>query len=477
MVRIGVAALPKPTVGELAPADPMGVLASDLVFDSVTDWDAAKRRVAPGVAKSWTTTDGISWMFTIDPLAEFSDGTPVTADSVVAALTEVARGGGLAGGRLDVIAGVKEFRAGGAATIRGLVATDASTLTIEMSSANYELPALLADPSYGIGRPTGDGEAGAAQVVGSGPFVPVASDGTTLRLAPAESDIDGVSAIEFVAFGSDDAAMKAYEAGSVDVAPAANGVALVEAGGDARFRVSAGTLMLSVSNLAPPLADVGVRRALLAGVDREAAVAAMGDAWAVANGVVPGDLVSAAVCDASCGVDDAVARNGLMGLAATGAPLHLDVPAGDVAARLAAELERQIEVVGVPVEVRPVDGAALEQAVGGGGSELLLFAQVGLAPSVDPYLAQGFAGGGGENVSGMSSPEFDSALAVARATSDADARADAYRQAEAIVVSNGAALPLAELGRTYAVRRSVRGVQPVSGVLFDGRSVHVAANR
>jgi ABC-type transport system substrate-binding protein len=392
---------------------------------------------------------------------------------VVAALTEVARGGGLAGGRLDVIAGVKEFRAGGAATIRGLVATDASTLTIEMSSANYELPALLADPSYGIGRPTGDGEAGAAQVVGSGPFVPVASDGTTLRLAPAESDIDGVSAIEFVAFGSDDAAMKAYEAGSVDVAPAANGVALVEAGGDARFRVSAGTLMLSVSNLAPPLADVGVRRALLAGVDREAAVAAMGDAWAVANGVVPGDLV----CDASCGVDDAVARNGLMGLAATGAPLHLDVPAGDVAARLAAELERQIEVVGVPVEVRPVDGAALEQAVGGGGSELLLFAQVGLAPSVDPYLAQGFAGGGGENVSGMSSPEFDSALAVARATSDADARADAYRQAEAIVVSNGAALPLAELGRTYAVRRSVRGVQPVSGVLFDGRSVHVAANR
>lgn len=111
MVRIGVAALPKPTVGELAPADPMGVLASDLVFDGVTDWDAAKRRVAPGVAKSWTTTDGISWMFTIDPLAEFSDGTPVTADSVVAALTEVAHGGGLAGGRLDVIAGVKEFRA------------------------------------------------------------------------------------------------------------------------------------------------------------------------------------------------------------------------------------------------------------------------------------------------------------------------------------------------------------------------------
>ena len=83
--------------------------------------------------------------------------------------------------------------------------------------------------------------------------------------------------------------------------------------------VSAGTLILSVSNLAPPLADVGVRRALLAGVDREAAVAAMGDAWAVANGVVPGDLVSAAVCDASCGVDDAVARNGLMGLAASGA--------------------------------------------------------------------------------------------------------------------------------------------------------------
>lgn len=77
----------------------------------------------------------------------------------------------------------------------------------------------------------------------------------------------------------------------------------------------------------------------------------------------------------------------------------------------------------------------------------------------------------------MSSPEFDSALAVAWATSDADAWADVYRQAEAIVVSNGAALPLAELGRTYAVRRSVRGVQPVSGVLFDGRSVHVVANR
>ena len=43
---------------------------------------------------------------------------------------------------------------------------------------------------------------GAAQVVGSGPFVPVASDGTTLRLAPAESDIDGVSAIEFAVMGS-----------------------------------------------------------------------------------------------------------------------------------------------------------------------------------------------------------------------------------------------------------------------------------
>ena len=54
-----------------------------LLFESLLDSDPLTADPAPGVAHSWTVSDdGTSFTFEIDPLATWSDGTPITADDV-----------------------------------------------------------------------------------------------------------------------------------------------------------------------------------------------------------------------------------------------------------------------------------------------------------------------------------------------------------------------------------------------------------
>ena len=81
------------------------------------------------------TADGITWTF---HLAErtFSDGSPVTAAAVVASLERVRAmtSTSLAAGRLDVVAAMS--------------APTATDVQIVLDVADYELPALLADPAF-----------------------------------------------------------------------------------------------------------------------------------------------------------------------------------------------------------------------------------------------------------------------------------------------------------------------------------------
>ncbi|HVX77536.1 MAG TPA: ABC transporter substrate-binding protein [Bradyrhizobium sp.] len=99
------------------------------IFGTLTRMDA-DGRVQPGLAKSWDVVDGRHWRFRLDPLAKFSNGTPVTATDVVASL-ERAR---------DLPNGT--FR-GIFANIEKLEAEDAHTVLVRAKEPQPTIPAYF----------------------------------------------------------------------------------------------------------------------------------------------------------------------------------------------------------------------------------------------------------------------------------------------------------------------------------------------
>jgi peptide/nickel transport system substrate-binding protein len=92
-VRGGTLTYVTPTLESL---DPQGALAQDTgdsivakaVFSRLVVLDNGK--LAPQLATKWTTSaNGLTWTFTLDPKAKFSDGAPVTSADVKASLQRV----------------------------------------------------------------------------------------------------------------------------------------------------------------------------------------------------------------------------------------------------------------------------------------------------------------------------------------------------------------------------------------------------
>lgn len=60
------------------------------VFDRLLEWDAAKKKLVPSIAKTWKRLGPKDWEFTIREDLKWHDGQPVTADDVVYTLSWIA---------------------------------------------------------------------------------------------------------------------------------------------------------------------------------------------------------------------------------------------------------------------------------------------------------------------------------------------------------------------------------------------------
>ncbi|WP_455905263.1 ABC transporter substrate-binding protein [Microbacterium sp.] len=130
-----------------------------LVYDGLTQLDT-EGEVVPGLAESWEyNADGTAITFHLREGAEFTDGTPVTADAVK---QSIERGRDQENSTL----------AGQLRIVVGIDVDDERTVTVHLDQADYQVPYLFAGKTGFIVNPAAfdDVTTLATQPEGSGPF-------------------------------------------------------------------------------------------------------------------------------------------------------------------------------------------------------------------------------------------------------------------------------------------------------------------
>lgn len=467
-LRVGVTALAGLEASSLDMANSGAALAADLLYDGLTAYRGDEQRVVPAIALNWSTPDGVHWTFTLDPSRTFSNGSPITANDVVASLGRVAKMANktLPGARLAMIEGVTAYASGAAAEISGLVVGDPHTLSITTREPFQELPALLAGPGYGI-APANPPTGGSA-VVGSGPFKVDAMDATHVVLDRVSPALAHVAGIDLMIYPNDTEALQAFDRGELDISPLPAEAAVR----DPQHSMSTAQVYLGLNVDAPQMGDPAVRGALLRALDRTRIVASVPNRRAtVAEGFVPEVIEALGTCGAPCTMDRRGSAETLRANTEMRRTFTLGFLDGADLARMAGEIKAQFAEVGVDVELHPQTSSELSAALSAGSNDMVLFGLVGLAPTPDPYLADSFGSSGSENTTNFSSPELDATIIRARSTPNDRERLDAYRDVERLVLASAVAIPIASLHHDFVSTNVVHGDESVAGVMFDGRLV------
>jgi ABC-type transport system substrate-binding protein len=466
---------------------PAELVVADLLFDSLTSWDAESLEARPGVAESWTVSpDQKQWEFTLRAGATFGNGRAVTPADVKFTLERVASPS-LAlplADQLELVAGFGPFHAGTAPELAGVTTPAPDVVRIELSSPLAVLPEVLGNPALGI-VPRESVEAAspafADHPVGSGPFRVERREGDVVHAARAGEGsalLDGVE-LHLV---PEEEGFAAFEEGEVDWAlvPGDRVEAAAERYGREGF-VGLPVLTFYGFNLrSAAFADARFREAIAHAVDREAVVQAVfGGTVRPASGVVVPGVPGAQddPCGETCRHDPDRAQALLAEAFAGGAPPEVVVdfdttPRQDAVARA---IEASLSEIGVAATLRPhAEQSAYNELLSSGGQQLFRLGWAGLYPSPDAFLFPLFASGSRNNLTGFSSPEVDDLLARARAEPDSAARRGLYQQAERAVLAQVPVLPIAQFELHSVAAEGVRDLNLSAMGTFDGSRVWLA---
>lgn len=203
------------------PTPDLGLRSDDLapgIFETLTSLTPTFG-LTPGLAVRWEAETPSRWRFELRQDVRFHDGSPLTAEAVVATLQAVA--GGFVNSELENVAR-RQSRP------RGLEPDSAraegeGVVIVSLSEANLRLPEQLANPRMAVqalGTRAGDGATPATTPTGTGPFRFVSYDpGSTLRVAANDDHWSGppdLRSITFV-FGPDEDASRLLAARQVDL--------------------------------------------------------------------------------------------------------------------------------------------------------------------------------------------------------------------------------------------------------------------
>jgi peptide/nickel transport system substrate-binding protein len=251
----------------LASTDPQGALAQDTGTSTIAKAIFSRLVVpngsgfAPQLATKWShSADGLSWTFTLNPAAKFSDKTPVTANDVKASLRRV----------VDL----KGVNAALFAAVSSVTAKDDHTLVIDtktpVGTLLYSLSLLYVAPADRINQP-----GFWKKPIGSGPFkldsFAVGNRAVLVRNpnywgTPAHLDKVVLEVVPEVS-----GQVAALQTGEVDVVTnlPEDQIASVKGMGDAKIDESDSLAILSIwfDNADAPFTDARVRQAMWYAVD------------------------------------------------------------------------------------------------------------------------------------------------------------------------------------------------------------------
>ena len=448
---------------------PDEILLADQLFDSLTTYDANTLAVQAAVAASWTATpDQKHWDFTINPLAKFSSGRPITSADVKYSLERVAKRGSTATTSflLEPISGFAAFNdpKGTAGDLAGIKAPAPNVVHFDLDQSLSTLPALLGNPTFAI-VPKEAVEATPPapdfnrQPVTSGPFRIKSRDDNVLHLVPAEGVKSLVSAVDVHFYTDEPASYAAFNRKAIDWSPVPPDRVdeVAEKYGKAGFKPYATVGFYGFNLKNPKFADVRFREAILAAIDRTAIVKGIYNSTVQATSrLVPEGIPGSQAdpCGAICVHDPDKARSLLHDAFPAGNPpsIFIDYDQDTTQESIAKAMQANLKDVGINAELRPHPYTDYLNFALGGTQELFRLGWGGLTayPTADAFLSPLFLTGSHENVTQFSNPQIDALLKAGQAQPDEAPRILQDQQAEQQILQQVPVVPIFEI-ETHSV--------------------------
>ncbi|MEV5882860.1 ABC transporter substrate-binding protein [Streptomyces sp. NPDC052020] len=426
--RIRVAMMQPPRSGLSPLSDDAFKLSRWSTAETLVKLDADGDAV-PALATGWER-HGRSWTFTLRDGVTFHDGTELDAQAVVRSLTRAAG----ASPKPRILDGVQlTAKARGTGTVVVTTADEDPLVPQRLSSPQLSVLAAKAYRGKTV-DPVG---------AGTGPFELKKVNGTSSAVLDrydgywgGRAEAPGID-VTFVPDGTARAAaLRSGEADIVEAVPVSQAALLDE---DLVTEVPmprTNTLYLNTARGA--FKDPALRAAAREAIDAQSIVDGVYEGRAdVAEGLLGPALPWAA------GLRAPVRR------AAAGDPAGRTITLGTFTDRaelpeVAAALQQQLQRAGFTVKLVVREYAAIESDALAGEFDAFVLSRATVLDSGDPaaYLYSDFASEGSFNLSQLSDPAVDKALAAASGTATGDARRKAVIAAEAAVLATDAAVPM-----------------------------------
>jgi ABC-type transport system substrate-binding protein len=454
------------------------------LFDGLTRFEP-DARVEPALAERWDVTpDGTVYTFHLRKGVTFHDGTPFTARHVVSswqrALDPVTKSG--AAQFLFPIKGAKEFNAGTAKSLSGVVARDDSTLVVTLVEPLAIFLKMIAMPVASVVPlpdkvPANFGE----HPIGTGPWKLVEwkhddyllfSKNPNYYLGAPKADTLRARIIAEPSTG-----VAEFESGNVDILQIPESEARDWQEDESRSPMlkSIPALQLvyvGINTTRGPLTDVRVRQAINYAVDVPRIIERLISGRGThAAGVVPPALAGHDSARKAYAYDSTKARQLL---AAAGHPNGIDIElwtsTRPIFLRIAETIQAYLAKVGIRAKIVQRESAAARGAARKGETDMILKDWYADYPDAEgflyPLLHSANKGAGG-NVSFYASKAFDSVVTAARRELDETKRNQLYKTADSIGFHDAPMLFLYFYNDLYAVQPWIKDFQPP--VIFNGQ--------
>ncbi len=417
----------------------------------------------PRLAKSITQTAPTKWRVTLRDGVTFHDGSPVTAQAVIDAITPISQEGNPA----------HNARVAKLLDLAGMSAEGDDVILFETKSPNAAFPWALSEPAIAILGDASD----AYPINATGPFV--FREAVPGQLYRVEANADyrlgtpGLSKVSVVYSNDPGANALAFEASEVDMVinyPETDFTRIKQTGALGFSAPTARLYFYTVNAASGPMANPLIRRAVSIAIDRQGVVdAALSGVAGVAAGTMfpagtgwAADIPAthdAAKAEALLAEAGAVKKDGQWML--NGEPIEIDIVTYTGRAALAptAELTQAfLEAIGVKANVSVGEYGAATDAIAAGEADMFLQAWV-MTPQGDPgaVLETLLKSDGGSNSGHYANAKLDALLDQGRSNFDHSARKKIYDQVQHIIAADAALIPVFHVSQLVVARPGLTG--------------------
>ncbi len=418
---------------------------------------------APDIAQDWDVSDdGRTYTFYLRDNVYFHDGRQVKAEDFKYSWERAcnpATGSQTAATYLGDIVGVKEVLAGESEEISGVQVIDEYTLRVTIDEAkSYFLYKLTYATSFIVDRVNVEqGGEWWRQPNGTGPFKLRQWDENSLLVLERNENYYGISvsldSVEFHLWAG--VPMNLYEMGQIDVTLAGSFYIdkVTDEAGDFYQELTVypelSLMYIGFNCQKPPFDDANIRRAFSLAIDKDKIISlTYKDTVRRADGILPRGMPG--FNEGLSGLEHDVAHAlELIAASQYGGVSNLPpitITTGGRGGQISQELEAIINEwrvnLGVEVEVRQLEPEEYLYNLMQEKDDMFYWGWSADYPHPQNFLEVLFASGSEYNIGEYSNPELDSLLQMAGREQNKEKSFELYQQAEQVLVSDAACIPL-----------------------------------